>query len=845
VKEAGAGAGHLGSAWRIARRELRGGVGGFRVFLACLALGVAAIAAVGTVRESIDQGLAREGAAILGGDASVEFVYRFAEPDERAWLEEQGRVSEIVDFRSMAVAGDERGLTQVKAVDAAYPLVGAVRLDPPMPLDAALAGDGGRPGGVMDRILVERLGLAPGDAFRLGTQDFVLTAVLEREPDSATGGFGLGPRTIVRTGDLDDAGLLGPGTLFETEYRLALPDGVDLDRARIAAEEALGAGARWRDRRNAAAGLSEFVDRLSAFLVLTGLAGLAVGGVGISAAVRAYLDEKVETIATLKTVGAERTTIFLAYALQIALLTLAGLALGLAIGLALPLAAAPLIEARLPLPAVIGVYPGPLAEAALYGVLAAALFTLWPLARTEEVRAGALYRDVGRAAGRPRALWLWVTGGLLAALVGTAAVLSGIPGLTLWAAAGVAAAFAALVAAGWGIRRLCRRLARSAALRGLTPLRLAMGAVGGPGAETPSVVLSLGLGLTVLAAVGQIDWNLRQAIARDLPDVAPSFFVVDIQPDQLDGMIDRLEADAGVSEVETAPMLRGFVTAINGRPAEEVAGDHWVLSGDRGVTYAAEQPDGTVVTAGEWWPEDYAGPPLMSFAAGEAEEMGLELGDKVTVDILGREITAEIASFRAVDFSTAGIGFILAMNPSALAGAPHTHIATIYAEEAAEPGIMREFGRAYPNITLISIRDAIGRVSEVLAGIAAAVTWGASATLVTGAIVLVGAAAAGARGRTYEAAVLKTIGATRGAILANFALRSALTGAAAGLVAVVAGGIGGWAVSRFVMETEFRFAAGSAGLIVAGGIAATLLAGLAFAWGPLAARPARVLRARE
>ena len=834
-----------GTAVRIARRELRGGVRGFRVFLACLAFGVAAIAAVGTVRESIETGLARESAVILGGDASVELTYRFADPDERAFLESLGTLSAIVEFRSMAVAGEERGLTEVKGVDAAYPLLGEVELTPAMPLSEALAGSGGMPGGVMDRLLVERLGLEPGDTFRLGTQDFVLSAILVREPDSATGGFGLGPPTIVRTGDLEASGLLAPGTLFETEYRLDLPEGADLDALRVEVEDELGTGVDWDDRRNAAGGVSRFVDRMSAFLVLTGLAGLAVGGVGISAAVRTYIDGKNDTIATLKTLGAERATVFRAYAMQIGVLALCGIGLGLILGIALPLAAAPFIQARLPVPAAFGVYPGPLAEAALYGALASGLFTLWPLARTEDVRAAALFRDVGHRAGRPRALWLWATAALLAALVGAAATLSGLPGLALWSAGGILGAFATLVVASWAVRKVARRAAGARFVRGWTPLRLALGSVGGPGTETAAVVLSLGLGLAVLAAIGQIDWNLRQAIQRDLPDVAPAFFVVDIQPDQIDGFRERLAGDSGVSRVETAPMLRGFVVGINGRPAEEVAGDHWVLRGDRGITYAAEKPGGTVVTAGEWWPADYDGPPLVSFAAEEAAELGLKLGDSLTVDILGREITAEIVSFREVDFSTAGIGFILSMNPGALAGAPHTHIATIYAEEEAEAGILRGLGRDYPNITLISVRDAIGRVAEVLGGIAAATTLGAGVTLLTGGVVLIGAAAAGTRGRSYEAAVLKTLGATRGTLLADFALRSALTGAAAGLVAVAAGGLGGWAVTRFVMETEFRFALGSAALIVGGGVLATLLAGLVFVWEPLTVRPARVLRMRE
>ncbi|MBM9593243.1 FtsX-like permease family protein [Rhodobacteraceae bacterium MCCB 386] len=831
-------------ALRIALRELRGGVRGFRVFLACLALGVAAIAAVGTVRESIERGLEREAATILGGDAQVELTYRFAEPQERQWLEAQGAVSEVVEFRSMAVAGEDRALTQVKGVDAAYPLLGAVVLDPPMPLAEALDGAAGRPGAVVDRVLVDRLGLDPGDTVRLGETDFLLSAVLEREPDTATQGFSLGPTTIVRTEALADSGLLQPGSLFETEYRLRLPPETDLDALRAEAEAAMNEGASWRDRRNGARGITRFVERLGAFLVLTGLAGLAVGGVGVSAAVRAYLDEKVPTIATLKSLGAERRTIFLSYFLQIGALTLVGVTLGLILGVALPLAFAPLIEARLPLPASFAVHLGPLAEAALYGILAALLFTLWPLARTEDVRAAALFRDIGHMAGRPRAIWIAATAATLALLVGLAAFLSGLMTLTLWSAAGLVGAFAVLVAAASGVRRLAARLARAHALRGRTVARLALGSVGGPGAETASVVLSLGLGLSVLAAVGQIDSNLRSAIERDLPERAPSFFVVDIQPDQIDGFLERLETDPAVEDVETAPMLRGVVTQINGRPAREVA-DHWVIRGDRGVTYSARPPSDAALTAGAWWSEDYDGPPQVSFAAEEAAEIGLELGDTITVNILGREIMAEITSFREVDFSSAGIGFVISMNPAAIEGAPHTYISTIYSGEEAEAAILRDLSTSYPNITLISVREAIDRVAEVLAGIAAAVTYGAGATLLTGGIVLIGAAAAGERARTYEAAVLKTLGASRAAILANFALRSAILGAAAGLVAIFAGGLAGWGVTTFVMETDYRFEPVSALAIVLGGIMATLVAGLAFAWRPLAARPAQILRARE
>ncbi|MCR8724206.1 ABC transporter permease [Frigidibacter sp. ROC022] len=834
---------------RLARRELRGGLSGFRVFIACLALGVAAIAAVGTVRGAIDEGLSREGATLLGGSAEIELTYRYATEAERAWMESQGQVSEVVDFRSMAVAGEGdssvRGLTQVKGVDAAYPLLGAVELSPAMPLAQALDGQDGLPGAVMDPVLIARMGLEPGAVFRLGTQDFVLMAALTHEPDSA-GGFTLGPRTLVRTEDLANSGLLAPGTLFETDYRLLLPPETALETVKQAAETQIeGGGYRWRDARNGEPGLQRFVDRLSAFLILTGLAGLAVGGVGISAAVRSYLTGKRATIATFKVLGATRRVIFLTYALQITVLAGLGIGLGLLLGGVLPVLALPLVEARLAVPAGSPFQPAALAEAALYGALAAALFTLWPLAATERIRAATLYRDAALGRGQmPRPAYVLATLALLGALIGAAAGLTGAAALTLWAAGALLAAFGALLAAALLVRALARLAKRSRALRGWTTLRLALGAVGGPGGEAVSVVLSLGLGLTVLAAVGQIDANLRGAIARDLPQVAPSFFVVDLQGDQLDSFKARLAADPQVEKVETAPMLRGVITRINGRPARDVT-DHWVVRGDRGVTYSAEKPANTTLTAGEWWPEDYSGPPLVSFAAEEAAEIGLKLGDSLTVNILGRDIDATIASFREVDFSNAGIGFVLSMNPAALQGAPHSHIATIYADPEADGRLLRDLSDAYPNITLIGVRDAIARVTDILGAIAAAVTVGALATLATGAIVLIGAAAAGERARVFEAAVLKTLGASRRAILTNFALRSVILGAAAGLVAIAAGGLSGWAVCHFLMETDYRFEPWSALAIVSGGVLVTLLSGLAFALRPLATPPARVLRAQD
>ena len=837
------------AALRLGARDLRGGMRRFRIFLACLALGVAAIATIGGVREGLKAGLAQEGATLLGGDASVELSYRRATDAEWRWFRANAdAVSEVVNFRSMlSLEGGQRALTQVKAVDAAWPIYGAPELAPPIPLAQALAGQGGRPGIVLDPLLIDSLGLDLGDEVRLGDQEFVLMAALVSEPDNAAGGFSLAPRSLVRRAALDSSGLLAPGSLYDVSYRLRLPPGTDLDALERAAGQAI-AGARWHDRRNGAPGIRFLIERLSAFLVLVGLAGLLIGGVGVAAAVRAWLEDKVESIAVLKSLGADAAQVWLAFGLQIAALSLVGIAIGLVIGLALPWALAPVITNALPVPADFSPRIVPMAEAAGYGLLTAALFTLWPLAQVGRIGPAALFREnaTGRRSGWPGWCIAAASAGVLAALVGLAAWRTGEARLVLWAAAGFAGAALALSLVAFLARRLAKWASRQRFAHGRPALRLALSTLGAAGGELRIVVLSLGLGLSVLATIGQIDGNLRGAIKRDLPDVAPSFFVVDIQPGQIGAIQDLVAADPGVRRMDAAPMLRGVITKINDRPAAELAGDHWVLQGDRGVTYSATPPTRTRVVAGQWWPPDYEGPPQISFGADEAREMGLKLGDRLTVNILGRDVTGTITSLREVDFSGAGMGFVLAMNPAALAGVPHSWIASIYASRTAEPGILRALTGSYSNITVISVRGAIERITGLMGEISAAIAWGAAVTLLTGLVVLMGAATAGYRGREYEAALLKTLGATRGRIMVSFAWRTALAGAAAGLVAVGVGAAGAWGVTRFVMEqSDFRFEPLSAAAVIFAGIALTLISGLAVALRALATRPAQVLRARD
>ena len=292
-------------------------------------------------------------------------------------------------------------------------------------------------------------------------------------------------------------------------------------------------------------------------------------------------------------------------------------------------------------------------------------------------------------------------------------------------------------------------------------------------------------------------------------------------------------------------MLRGIITEINGRPSREISGDHWVLEGDRGITYSSGLPENTVVTEGSWWEEDYDGPPLVSFSEEEGKELGLQLGDYITLNVLGRDIEAEIVNFRSVDFSTVGLGFILSMNPSALAGAPHTHIATIYADPENEEELFDSITSTYPSITVISVSEGIANVARIISGLGSAIIYASSITLLLGFVVLLGASASSVAARVYESAILKVIGATRRTLMLSLTLRSIILGLSASLVAFFAGITGGWAVMKYVLQASYMIEPISGLMIVLGGAFMSLIASLFYFSQPLNTKPSTILYNRD
>jgi putative ABC transport system permease protein len=837
---------------RFAARELRGGLRGFYVFVACIALGVMAIAGVGSVASGLADGLAREGRVILGGDLAFSLSLRQASDDERAFLDRRGRVSLAATMRAMARTQDGRtALVEVKAVDAAYPLYGIVALDPQQPLAQALAQREGAFGAAADPALLARLDLKPGTRITLGTAVIEIRAVLTSEPDKLAGGIGFGPRLLVSETALRASGLLQPGSVVRWHYRLRLPDNDATDtvvRAVTAAAQAQLPEAGWevRSRANASPSLERNVERFTQHLTLVGLTALLVGGVGVANAVKGHLDRRREVIATLKALGATGARVFGIYLTQVLMLAGLGALPGLAIGAALPFLIAWTFGTVLPLPIAPALHPGELALALVYGLLTAAAFALWPLGRAHDVPVSALFRDeVASDLRWPRRRYIVATVLLGCTLAMLAVELAYDRRIAAMFVAAAAAVFVLLRLVAALIILTARRLPRAR-----SPIvRLAIANIHRPGALAPSVVLSLGLGLAVLVTVIAVDSNLRRQFLAALPDKAPSFYFVDIPAADAETFDAFIRARVPRAALERVPMLRGRIVAANSVPAEDLRPPPdatWALQSDRGITYGDNIPAGSHLVEGAWWQPHYQGPPLVSFEKRIAEGLGLKLGDAVTVNVLGRNLTATVANLRAVEWQNLGINFVMVFSPATFRGAPHSHIATLTypggSTTEEEVALLRAVADAFPTVTILRVRDALDAVGQIVSNLALAIRGASVLTLLVAVLVLGGALAAGHRHRVYDAVILKTVGATRMRLLSAYALEYLALGLATAVFGIAAGSAAAAFVIVRVMNLSFAWPPGPLLAAAAGAVAATVALGLIGTFTALGQKPAAVLR---
>ncbi|HEY7601390.1 MAG TPA: FtsX-like permease family protein [Methylomirabilota bacterium] len=815
--------------WRLvgglAWRETRGAWRQFGGFLVCIALGVGALVAVLSVAATLDRSLGREARALLGGDVELRSAHPLDPPSEAPVLDLARRGATVARVRELVAMARNpaRGgalLVELKAVDTAYPLYGRLDTAPARPLDTLLASGGV----VVEEALLTRLGLGIDDPLTIGDATLTVTGVVRKEPDRAASLFTLGPRVLLSAASLDATGLMRPGSRVRHRTLVRLPAAIEPGAARAALVQAMADPAvRVATFDEAQPGLRRFFDQLTAYLRLVGLTSLFVGGIGVAAAVRAFLARKVATIAILRCVGANARTLTAVYSVQALALGLLGSLTGAALGTAAQLALGPLLQPFVPFelesrPSAVAVATGLLA-----GVLATLLFALWPLLSARAVPPAILLRHpVDAGTVRPRRPWAVA-----------AAIAGGLAALTLWQAGplkigaifigAAAGALGVLVVAAWGTRALAGRLPRPRSVA----WRHGLGGLFRPGSQTIGVTVALGIGVTLLTAVALLERGLGRQLDLERRREAPSFFFVDVQPDQAETFTRTVTAVPGATAPALVPVIRARLRAINGEPIvrERWAGraDAWRVTREYVLTFADERPTGTVLTRGRWWTPGDRGRAWISVEAEAARVLGVDLGGTLTFDIQGLEVTAEVLSLRKVDWQTLGANFFVIFSPGPLDGAPFAYLGTARVPPEADNTVQERIAAGFPNVTVIPVRDVLQRVTGVLDRIAVAVRLVALFVLGAGLTVMAEALAQSRAQRLYESVLLRTLGATRGRVARAFAVEYGCLGLVAGLGGALTGALTAWIVLRFVLDIPPTLDAAP--------VAAALLASVALAVG--------------
>jgi putative ABC transport system permease protein len=795
----------LALAWTIARRELRGAFRPLLVVLLSLAIGVATIATVGVLAESVRESVRRDARALLGGDLVLESANMpVADDDLERLFGSDARLSTTVRTTTLVTGPDGRRLAvAVKAVDAAWPLLGSVELDPPIPIATALEGDGA----VVEAPLMARLGVGIGDRLLLGEKRVRISAAIVREPDRLGGFAGFGPRLLVNGRTVERAGLIRPGAVLRYEHRAVVPQEKlepVLERLR-----ALEPDANWRLRTVATVepSVARFSDRLASYLMLAGVASLIVGGLGTALAVSSYLASRRPAIAVLKAIGATPGEVEAAYGLLLGAVAASGVGLGLVVGQLVPFALAAGLSRLLPIPIQAGFHAGPLVLAGVTGLTTAALFAGWPLATAREVSAASLLRaEVEPIRRWPRGNRLGLLGLVALSLAGLVIASVDRPLLGGLFVGGALATITLLA----GLGRTLLALVVPMCARAPLALRLAARNLSRSASGSLPVLVGLGVGLGALVTIGLLEANIVRELRVRLAERAPSHVVIDIQPDQWEPFQRLVAETPGATLLQSAPTLRARITRIKGEPVDRAqVADHvrWTIDRDRGLTWQAAAPPGTELVAGSWWPPDYEGPPLVSIEGEVARGYGVEVGDTLAFNVLGRTLETRIANIRReVDWAAGRLDFVFVLSPGVIDKAPYVRIAALELPTSAAPHFLDRLARELPNATPIEVGSIAREVGATLEKIALAVRIVAGITLPTGALVLAAALSAARRRHMHQTVLLKILGAPRSQVLRILLAEHLMLAGLTGVAAIVAGGVAAWAIVRFALGMAWSIA---------------------------------------
>ncbi len=833
---------------KIAWKEFSGSLARFRVFLACLGVGAFAIAGAGSVTESFRQGLNAQAIMLLGGDVAFTAARRVATDIERDWLADVGDVSETASLRLMASSGQERKQADVRAVDNAFPHLGNVVLVGTSSLKDALKIENERWGIAVSQSFLDGLNVEIGDDVELGGVKARITARLVSEPDRLGDPGSFQPSALIALEAVKQAGRLEKGQLSRSQYLIKTIKPVDFLELETGLKGALGEDAiELRKPEDAVDGLGELLDLLESFLSVVGIASLIAGGIGITQATGAFLESRIGSIASLKAFGARASDIRIIYGLQLLWLSALGAMIGVALGASTPFAVDLLAGDLIPLPQLAEIYPEPLVFAFVLTLLTAAGFALPALGRARLTPPVVLFRSMD--AFSPSFVKSSETA--FACMAGVALLVGAIlmnerSTMTALLLFGACLSYAVFLLLAYLIKIGAARMRKDA--QGAR--RLMWSNLAGPGSLAPLIAPSLGLGVAILTLVVSVQSNLLRQIGETAPENAPSLVFSQIaneDAEALDEILKTYGIDTDDVDVyQRVPILQARITSLNGAPIieENIAdSERWVIGREIGVTYLQEPPKDVEMLSGKWWDADYSGPLLVSVEAGVARGLGITVGDTIGFRISGRDLIANVASIRKVDWGGFSVNRPFVFSPGVLSNANPQHFAIARVRQEMEAELIRALGRSHPDVIIFQVREALANVRKVMGDISIAINAIAAVVCVAGMLVLVGALITIENKRRIESAILKSYGATRSNLLWLYASEVGVAGASAVLIGVLIGVAASYPIVVNVFEAKWSAPWLPISIIVLSATIVCIMGGLVVGLKLLSEKPSRTLRA--
>ncbi len=775
---------------KLAWHDLRASGRSLWVFCACIVLGVTLVAASGGLYRLVSSGLLADTRQLMGGDLDVDSKQPLP-AEALEWMGRHGTVSLMTELYTMlGTADDDFVRVELQSVDELYPLYGELQLQPSATLTDLTAFDGQHWGVAIDQSLALRYGLDVGQRVFIGTLEMEVRALIIEQPDRALTADWRGPPVLIAMQAIREADLIQPGARVDYDYRVA----TDIPAA------------RWKDMfyqrfpdqtwevrtfEDRSQRIAERLGQIASGLLIIGFSTLFIGGLGVFSSIQSYLQGKLKTIATLRSLGLRNRRLASVYLLQVGLLGGGSSLLGCLLGALLALLGATMVAAELALATTLDAVLMPLAAAFAFGLLTAFCFALPAIGRALAVSPATLFRDADQGAGHTPPAWRLATAVIAAMIV--LLVLFTLPDPLF--GVGFILVVAAVLVLLEIILRLIRRgaiaLQHNRRLEGRFALRLALANLHRPGTPLRSALLSLGSALTLLVACTLVVVSLMRTLQATIPAESPGMVLYDINANQVEDVIDAVQSSAAGARVETAPLVRARIDAINGQPVSELlaAGDHELrdaLNDDHKLSYRAGNIDGISLVEGAWWDHGET-LPKMSLEDREARRLGITVGDRISYRVGGQTIDMQVATIHKQKGVQTRFWFEVIVSDGLLDPFINRHVGAAWLDDAQAIDAQREIAAVAPNVITVRTARILATAGDLLGQATLGLVVVAAISLAASLLVLISVIAAGRSRQVYAATVLNTLGARLSVIRQSLQLEYLLLALVTAIFAVLLG----------------------------------------------------------